>query len=261
MPSPFPGMNPYFEQPGVWRGFHASLIVKIMDALGPVAAPQYFFQVEESLYIEDRRNERGVLFAVADVGVSRNENRPESGSTATLEAPASAPVTGRVRLGAITRKHRWLTIRDSQTRRIVTVIEVLSPSNKSPGDDREQYLRKRRRILRSSAHLVEIDLLRGGQRMPVEDAPPSDYRMMVSRRPQRPDVQVWPIGARQPLPPIPVPLRTGEPELTLDLKPLVDAVYDGGAYRYHLYTAPPQPPLLPPDDAWAAEIARAATVE
>ena len=72
--------------------------------------------------------------------------------------------------------------------------QVAHPSNESPGDDREQYLRKRRRILRSSARLVEIDLLRGGQRMSVYDAPPSNYRVMVSRRPRRPDVQVWPVG-------------------------------------------------------------------
>ncbi len=259
MPSPFPGMNPYFEQPGLWRGFHTSLIVKMMDALGPAAAPRYFVNVEESLYIEQPHTDRSELFAVADNAISRNEDATHPTGTATLAAPASAPITGRVRLGAITRKHRWLTIRDSQTRRVVTVVELFSPSNKSPGDDREQYLRKRRRILRSAAHLVEIDLLRGGERMPVDDAPESAYRVLVSRRPQRPDVQVWPVGVRQPLPPIPIPLHTDEPELALDLKPLIDAVYDGGAYRHQLYAGRPSP-LLPADDAtWAAEIARAAT--
>jgi len=258
MPSPFPGMNPYFEQPGLWRGFHNHLLSQLALAIAPRIAPRYLVEYEESLYIDSPPG-NGTLFAVADVAVSQNPIAPESGGTATLAAPTSAPVTGRVRLGAIKRKHRWLTIRDSQDRRVVTVIEVLSPSNKSPGDDREQYLRKRRRILRSSAHLVEIDLLRGGQRMPVEDTPPSDYRVMVSRRPQRPDVQVWPIGVRQPLPPIPIPLHTGEPELTLDLKPLIDAVYDGGAYRHHLYQRSPEPPLAPPDADWAAEIARTAT--
>ncbi len=258
MPSPFPGMNPYFEQPSVWRGFHNHLLSQLALSIAPRVAPRYLVEYEESLYV-DQAEAGGSLFAIADVAVARNDRSADSGGTATLAAPATAPVTARVRLGAVTRKHRWLTVRDSQTRRVVTVIEVLSPSNKSPGDDREQYLRKRRRILRSSAHLVEIDLLRGGQRMPVEDAPPSDYRVMVSRRPQRPDVQVWPVGVRQPLPPLPIPLHTGEPELTLDLKPLIDAVYDGGAYQHHLYAALPQPPMPPPDDAWAADLARAAT--
>jgi hypothetical protein len=259
MPSPFPGMNPYFEQPGLWRGFHTSLIVKMLDALGPAAAPRYLVNVEESLYIEQPPGERGELFAVADNAISRNEDAPTAGGAATLAAPTIAPVTARVRLGAITRKHRWLTVRDSHDRRVVAVIELLSPSNKSPGDDRAQYLRQRRRILRSAAHLVEIDLLRGGQRMPVDDAPPSDYRVMVSRRPQRPEVQVWPVGVRQPLPTVPIPLRTGEPELALDLKPLIDAVHDGGTYRYQLYAGVPSPPLSPDDAAWAADIARAAT--
>lgn len=259
MPSPFPGMNPYFEQPGLWRGFHTSLIVKMMDALGPAAAPRYFVNVEESLYIEQPQAERDELFAVADTALSRNEDALAPTGTATLAAPTTTPVTARVRLGAITRKHRWLTVRDSRDRRVVTVIELLSPSNKSPGDDRAMYLRKRRRILRSAAHLVEIDLLRGGERMPVDGAPESDYRVLVSRRPQRPDVQVWPIGLREPLPPIPIPLRTGEPELSLDLKAIIDAVHDGGTYRYQLYAGTPSPPLSPDDAAWAADIARAAT--
>lgn len=259
MPSPFPGMNPYFEQPGLWRGFHTSLIVKMMDAIGSVAAPRYFVNVEESLFIEQPETERGELFAVAGNVISRNEGTAVPTGTATLATPTTAPVTARVRLGAITRRHRWLTVRDSHDRRVVTVIELLRPSNKSPGDDRAMYLRKRRRILRSAAHLVEIDLLRGGERMPVDDAPESAYRVLVSRRPQRPDVQVWPIGVRDALPPVPIPLRTGEPELSLDLMPLIDAVHDGGTYRYQLYAGVPSPPLPTDDAAWAAEIARAAT--
>jgi hypothetical protein len=244
MPSPFPGMNPYFEQPGVWRGFHTSFLVKLMDRLSTAADPRYFVSVEESLYIEHQRPRRRELFAVADAAVTEGD---AGGAVVT------APVTARVPMGAIKRKHRWLTVRDTASREVVTVIELLSPSNKAAGDDREQYLRKRLRILRSAAHLVEIDLLRGGERMPADDAPESDYRILVSRRPARPNAAVWPVGLRDPLPLVPIPLRTGEPELVADLKPLLDAVYDGATYRRRLYSSPPDPPLAPADADWARQ--------
>jgi hypothetical protein len=242
-------MNPYFEQPGVWRGFHTSFIVRLMDAITPHAVPRYFVNIEQSIYIE--RDDGGrELIGVADAAVGGGD-RPPAGR-ATASATVAAPVTGSVRVGAVKRKHRWLTLRDTATRQVITVIEVLSPSNKR-GDDRSAYLRKRRRILRSAAHLVEIDLLRGGPRMPVARVPASDYRVMVSRQPQRPDVQVWPIGLREPLPALPIPFRTGESEPLIALKPLIDEVYDKGGYQYQLYDAPPDPPLSPADADWARQ--------
>lgn len=247
MPSPFPGMNPYFEQPGMWRPFHTSLIVRLMDAITPHAVPRYFVSVEQSIYVE--RDSGRELVGVADALVG-SEHRPTAGGAAT--ATVAAPVTGSVRVGAVKQKHRWLTLRDAATREVVTVIEVLSPSNKR-GEDRTAYLRKRRRILRSAAHLVEIDLLRGGPRMPVAGVPASDYRVMVSRQPARPDVQVWPIGLRQPLPAVPIPFRTGEQEPLIELKPLIDEVYDKGGFAYQLYRNPPDPPLAPADVDWARQ--------
>jgi hypothetical protein len=95
--------------------------------------------------------------------------------------------------------------------------------------------------------------------MPVDDAPESDYRVLVSRQPDRPDVQVWPIPLRAPLPPIPIPLRTGEPDVMLDLKPLLDAVYDGGVYQNRIYPGPPDPPLSPADADWARQFVPPAT--
>lgn len=248
MPSPFPGMNPYFEQPGIWRGFHTSFLVRLSDALTPQALPRYFVNVEQSVYIDRGEDERE-LVGVADGTVTLNHTvgTPNTGGGATLVAP----VTGTVRFGAIRRNHRWLTIRDTRSREVVTVIELLSPSNKL-GDSRTQYLRKRRELLRSATHLVEIDLLRGGPRAPV-GVRPSDYRVVVSRQPDRPNVQVWRIGLRDVLPTIPIPVRTGEPDLRLELKPLIDEVYDKGGYQHLLYAFPPDPPLSPEDAEWARQ--------
>ena len=87
------------------------------------------------------------------------------------------------------------------------MIELLSPSNKRAGDDREQYLAKRRELLRTPAHLVEIDLLRGWTPMPQEGRPECDYSVMVSRAEKRRAADFWPIRLRDRLPVIPFPLR------------------------------------------------------
>jgi len=241
MPSPFPGMNPYFEQPGVWRGFHLHLVVKLLEEINRRFLPVLYANLEVREYLDYDTDES----PVADP------------PTVLLGTLPTGPITGRLPR-PIKRNHRWLTLRDTATREVVTVIEVLSPSNKR-GEDRGNYLRKRRRLLRSTAHLVEIDLLRGGPRMPVAGVPASDYQVMVSRQPQRPDVQVWPIALRGLLPAVPIPFRTGEPEPLIDLKPLIDEVYDRGGYRYQLYTNPPDPPLSPADADWARQFLSAAS--
>jgi hypothetical protein len=244
MPSPFPGMNPYFEQPWLWRAFHGRFLVLLQDVITPLVVPRYTCDYEEALFLDEPTGPTS-SFAVADLAFAR---RSRSKKTISLTAVA-APVTGTVP-DILRRRHRWLTVRDTADRRVVTVIELLSPSNKQGGPDREQYLTKRRRVLNSSAHFIEIDLLRGGQRMPITDVPACDYLVMVSRRKERPRVGLWPIGLRDELPAVPIPLR-GEPEPMIPLKPVLDRVYDGGGYRYKLYDHPPDPPLSAADARWA----------
>ena len=255
MPSPFPGMNPYLEDPAQWRGFHGLMLGQMTFALTPAVGPKYYVEYEEALRIDDTSpDEGGRLFAVADVAVtdSEAEVEPDTGGVAVARGAKVKPLTRTVRLG-LKKKHRWLTIRDSKSREVVTVIELLSPSNKGTGDDREAYLRKRLTALGSSSHFVEIDLLRGGGRMPFSDPPPCDYCVLVSRQPVRPKVHVWPIFLRDALPPVPIPLRTGEPEVALDVKAVLDAVYDGAGYARRAYDDPPVPPLSPRDAKWAAK--------
>ena len=255
MPSPFPGMNPYLEDPTGWRGFHGHMLSGMTFALTPRVAPAYFVEYEEALRIDVPDEGRRRLFAIADVAMTdadRAVDTDEGGGVAVARRAKVKPLTRTVRLG-LKRKHRWLSIRDTKSREVVTVIELLSPSNKEPGDDREAYLRKRLTLLGSAVHLVEIDLLRGGGRMPVSDPPACDYCYVVSRQPLRPKVQVWPITVRDALPPVPIPLRTGEPEVELELKEVLDAVYDGAGYALRVYDDPPVPPLSTRDAKWAAK--------
>ena len=153
-------------------------------------------------------------------------------------------------------RHSYLEIRDRQRRQLVTVIELLSPSNKSSGPDRDQYLGKRERILASRTHLVELDLLRGGPRLPLEDLPACDYYAMVSRCNERPRVGLWPIGLRDRLPTIPIPLLPPDPDARLDLQAVLNHVYDAAGYEDYVYANPPEPALGEADAAWARQFAR-----
>lgn len=257
MPSPFPGMNPYLEDPAQWRGFHGRFLVLMQDRLTPLVTPQYYVEYEESVRIDELMlDQRGRLFAISDIAVSEADREVEAGDTDGGAAVATQskvkPVTRTVRL-ARSKKHRWLAIRDTKSREVVTVIELLSPSNKEPGEDREAYIRKRLTVFGSTAHFVEIDLLRGGERPPISNPPKCDYSFLVSRQPQRPNVQVWPIRLRDTFPSLPIPLRTGEPEVSLDVKAVLDAVYDGAGYALRVYDTPPDPPLSARDAKWAKQ--------
>jgi hypothetical protein len=135
----------------------------------------------------------------------------------------------------------------------VTVIEVLSPSNKKSGSSRDQYLAKRQELIDSRANLVEIDLLRGGNSMPLDNRPDRAfaYSVLVSRVDDRPKAGFWPIGLRDPLPIIPIPLRAPSGDAQLDLQELLDHVYDVSGYEDYIYSGFPDPPLLAKDQAWA----------
>ncbi|OYV86196.1 MAG: hypothetical protein B7Z73_12180 [Planctomycetia bacterium 21-64-5] len=141
----------------------------------------------------------------------------------------------------------WVEIRDVAGRTLVTTVEILSPWNKR-GQGREEYLDKRRKVLMRSSHLVEIDLLRRGKRLPMKDAlPPASYYVVVARANERPKVQVWPIALDHPLPTFGVPLLGGDADVALDLQTCFQNVCDLGAFDLLVdYSKPPAVPRLPP---------------
>jgi hypothetical protein len=166
----------------------------------------------------------------------------------------AAPVVGRIPTPlAARRPRRRLTIRTRPRGHVVTVVELLSPTDKRAGADREKYLAKRERILDSRAALVEIDLLRAGHRTPVEGRPVCDYCVVVSRPAERPAVGIWAWGVRDPMPDIPIPLRAGEAEPVIPLRAVLDQCYDASRLDVGLYDDPPEPPLAASDARWAAE--------
>jgi hypothetical protein len=241
MPSPFPGMNPYIEQPAVWQDFHTRFMVLAAELIGVQVEPRYFVKVEEHLFLHERSSDERRPFGRLDLTLVPGGRTQTALPGGVATAAPSAPSTVFVPSGVDEVPQRYLEILDRQTRQVVTVVELLSPSNKDPGGDREQYWKKTRLLLgRTTVGLVEIDLLRGGTRLPWVDMPHCDYYALVSRAATRPKVDFWPIQLRESLRPIPIPLREGEPEPMLDLQAMIHRIYDAGHYRLFIYDSPPR---------------------
>ncbi|MBM4042784.1 MAG: DUF4058 family protein [Planctomycetes bacterium] len=254
MPSPLPGMDPYIEHPEVWSDFHGDLAAEVRAVLNQEIQPRYVARLVPRVTYEIVEVEE-IHGARPDVGVWRPEPASEEGYggvAVIAAAPAESLIAMEVPLRLFT-----VEVREVGTLRLVTAIEILSPSNKQPGHDAcEEYLRKRRSLLRSEAHLIEIDFLRGGQRPPLDrPVPPAPYYVTLSRSNRRPRVEVWPIQLRDKLPVIPVPLLYPDPDAPLDLGRVVAAVYERGAYARLIdyRQPPPPPPLSDADAAWLDE--------
>lgn len=248
MPTPFPGMDPYIES-WIWGSFHSNLITAIYDRLNPRLPKRFIASTE--LFVWRVDNSERLLMGGPDVFVSDRDPVPGSGGVATLAAPINTVLPG------VVRKQRYVKIIDSEERRVVAVIEILSPSNKTGGEDGQMYRLKREEYLASGISLVEIDLLRAGQRPPLGDpAPPiSDYYVLVHRGWERSRIGIWPVSVRETLPLMPIPLDPDVAELTIDLRACIDHVYDFGRYAEQLdYSKPPKPPLREPDATWAREL-------
>ncbi len=238
MPSPFPGMNPYIERASVWHDFHKNWIPLAAEWIGTQVLPQYLVRICEHVYVHELSED------VAPTPVIRPN---EAGKRTASNAPAE------VRIPAVDLENlSFFEIRDRDNE-LITVLELLSPTNKYAGPDREQYLAKAQKLQRSWVHFVEIDLLRGGPRMPWLDMPACDYCVVVSRYEQRPKAGFWPIRLRDRLPEIPIPLRRGDADARLDLQEVLHHIYDAAGYAYHIYSGPPEPQLSPEDAAWAEQ--------
>jgi hypothetical protein len=257
MRPPFPGMDPWLEHPARWLDVHNSLITAIRDELASKVAPRYFVAVEQHAYLVPIHGDKVIVRP--DLLVSRTRSRrripvpagPDASvGTGVLDLDVEVPVKDRI-------EEWYLKIQRVGTTKLVTVIEVLSPTNKSHRSGRKQYLRKREHILGSNTNLVEIDLLRKGKPMPITIRQPvkRDYRILISCGQSRPRARLLAFGVRQPIPVMPIPLLPKDPEPTLDLNAVLHALYERARFDLQLdYANPPVPPLDEKDGAWARAI-------
>ena len=258
MPSPFPGMDPYLEG-AEWTSVHTELSSEISRQLAPKLSPRYIVRATRRFVAEEPED---VAITPSDLYPDVSVLDSQRHRTIAERAVAIAPEPLQLATFIPARIPQVrLEIRDVAKRQLITAIEVLSPSNKR-GKGYEEYLAKRRTILFSTTHLIEIDLLRKGQRVPMlKPLPPALYFVFVGRAERRPIVDVWPIQLPMRLPEIPVPLLPGDPDVALDLQLALHTIYD--ALRYDLtidYTRPPDVPLEGEAAAWANEHLRTVSI-
>ena len=259
MASPFPGMDPFIEG-WEWEDFHHDLISVVREALVACVRPRYLVRAEKRVYLEhhpEAERER----IQPDVTVLQGERQKgDMPAGAVGQEAGRQPVLLTLPMPEEQRE-TFLSIRIPESLEVVTVIEVLSPANKRPGaDGRREYLTKREEVLRWRTHLVELDLLRGGERMPtVQPFPGGDFCVLVCRGNRRPKAEGYAWRLRDRMPTVPIPLAGKDPDVQLDLQKVFETVYDRSGYDYSLpYRAPVRPPLGDADAAWVQQVLLAA---
>lgn len=252
MGSPFPGMDPYLEDPAFWPDFHHRFIDDYCEAIAELLPEPYEARLDERVNLVQMSPEI-IKLIYPDVSVSQGPApvRAASGDSGTL---LLEPVTIPHEFLEEVRETR-IEILHRPERSLVAVLEVLSPTNKT-GDGFQQYRAKRKTVLMQKVHLVELDLLVGGDRLPLlRPLPLADYYAFVSRSDNRPNCEVYAWTIHEPLPTIPIPLRAPDPDILLDLGKVFQKTFARGRYARSLaYGQRPAAPLNDSAAQWAATL-------
>ncbi len=253
---PFPGMDPWLERASFWPDFHNRLITAIADKLSSLVGARYFVGMQEHVYAWTGPRLRSIGLPDAKI-VGPVSRRPSKRSKAK-SSPSDAESTV-VELSippALMVPESYVEIVEIERRRVVTIIEVLSPSNKRHPLGRRKYLRKRNRVLESRTNLIEVDLMRAGKPLPYfPEGSSHDYRILVRRGITPETGTAFLFSYKAPVPTVPVPLARPDPDVDLELTDVLHALVDRA--RYYLvtdYEVPPEPALRDGDVAWAASI-------
>jgi hypothetical protein len=247
MDSPFPGMDPYLEHPALWPDVHNRLIAAVADVLTPLVAPKYYVGLERRMYL--LKPDDLVLIGRPDLAVVERQSpsplrMPAAAGVAVLEV--EVPLNDEV-------GETYLEVHEVETGRLVTLLELLSPVNKLHHQGRAEYEEKRAHVFRTRTNLVEVDLLRAGEPMPVVGRQVSgDYRILVSRGRERPRAQLYAFNLRQPIPSFSLPLLPGDEEPLIELNNILHELYRRARFDLRLdYSRPAVPPLRLEDAEWA----------
>lgn len=254
MTSPFPGMNPYLENPDLWSEVNHRLITAIADDISSHLSEKYRVAIEKRTYRLD--SEDSLLIGIPDVAILATKPQVEksdlsASNTATITLSENKSVTVTVPLPLEIREG-YLEIRKVATGRVITVIEILSPTNKLTKDGRSSYLKKREQLLGSDTNLVEIDLIRNGEKMPIiANIPDTDYRILIIRSHSLPSAQLFAFTVREAIPNFPIPLQKCEAEIEVNLQNLLIGIYERARFDLTLnYNQNPVPDLLQKDRKW-----------
>ncbi|MBI4673940.1 MAG: DUF4058 family protein [Chloroflexi bacterium] len=262
MVNPFPGMNPYLEDAEAWRGLHTRLITYVADALQPQLSPNYFAMIEETVSVDNTAHRVPDVLVIERTARETTTTYAPDAVALNNELPISQPLI--IDTEPVEVRERFIQIIRKENNQLVTVIEILSPSNKARGEGRRQYLTKQNELLESEVNLVELDLLayglptlavvRGGHSV----LPSYRYLVNVRRVPYRYLFETYPIRLDEKLPHIRIPLVAPDPDVALDIQAVLNQAYDNGAYdRLLNYHAPPRTTLAADEAKWVDEILRA----
>lgn len=252
MSSRFPGMDPFIESQGLWPDFHATFINYMRERLADLLPDVYEVRIDERVNFIQMHDD-AIQRIRPDVSIARRECAESTTiafSALATQTPVTLPETVEEEV-----REAYIEILSRSDRRLVTILEVLSPANKTePG--RAAYLAKRGAILQQPIHLVELDLLREGRRHRfARELPPGDYYALVSRVEQRFNCSVYAWSLRQPLPTIPIPLLAPDPDVLLDLQSVFSLTYERGRYRRSIhYRQPLVPALNESDQSWIVSL-------
>lgn len=264
MPSPFPGMDPYLESPEIIPDLHDSFITYLRETLQASLPAPYFAVLGRRVWIEFSRRPIGPDVEVRLGGKSLPRRAQLAGSVAVANPLLARPIAVKVAHDELREPFIEIYTRSSEGKRLVTAIEVLSLANKTPGEQgRDLYKRKQKEILASQVHLVEIDLLRGGEHttaVPLESAVdacgPFDYHVSVHCFDELGTFLVYPIQLENCLPPVAIPLLPDDPAVTVDLQSVFNRCYEAGPYVREIRYGEDViiPPLAPQHVAWASRV-------
>ena len=259
--NPFPGMNPYLEHPRLWSGVHHGFIATLRAELNQMLPEQYVADVDERVYVE-RADTARVIYP--DVTISRPVSTPRSTQEPRAVALADPPV--KVELHPYPVREPFIQIYAIRKgkRELVTVIELLSPANKTPGaQGRELYLQKQRDLIRSTTHLMEIDLLHEGEHTVLVPrgllvGREWDYVVCLHKAGwEGGSAWVWLASLRERLPRVSVPLAEGDADVVIDLQEVLNRVYREGRYWALVdYSSEPPVPLRDEDKEWVRAMLR-----
>lgn len=250
----FPGMDPYLDDPAFWRDFHSTFIHCWREAIADVLPESYEARLDETIHLV-QMSEEVVKLIYPDVSISRGRKRSRKSSRTSRKAAAAVlePVIIPHELVEEVRQLR-IEILHRPERTVVAIVEMLSPFNKV-GEGFADFCAKRQAILRQKVHLVELDLLLGGQRLPLaQPLPEGDYYVLISRCDQRPACEVYAWSLRDPMPTLPMPLKSPDADVFVDLQAVFRQTYQRGRYGRSLrYDRAPLAPLKNEDRIWAMQ--------
>jgi hypothetical protein len=243
--SPFPGMDPYLEQPSEWPSLHLNLLAAFLNVIAAALPDGFYVRVDQRVYMTSPGDEDRDAIE-PDVYVAKEAQAvyaPAITQPVLVDRPDLDPLI----------HDRFLEIRDTRSRKVITIIELLSPFNKrSQAQGFQAFRRKRTRVMASACNWIEIDLLRAGLR-PREVEGRSDYYALLKRGDRLGPYEVWFFNLRQPMPTIAVPLIEPHADIPLDLQRIFEDVYTRTRYANSVDYTARLSDLPPQDQSWANE--------